>query len=74
MKQLSLPQKYTFSIRHYILPFFYSYVERKALQYYVETVDIQYLTQDKSKQMEQGVQSKKLGNVIEKLRQVGSSN
>lgn len=42
--------------------------------HYVKTMDIQCFTQDKSKQMKQNVQRKKLEDIVEKLKEIEFSN
>lgn len=49
-------------------------LERNSVLNYVKTMDIQCFAQDKSKQMKQSVQRKKLEDIVGKLKEIENSN
>lgn len=65
MKQLRLPQQFPFKV---------SRNKENSVLHYVKTMDIQCFAQDKSKQMKQSVQRKKLEDIVGKLKEIENSN
>ncbi|KOX81360.1 hypothetical protein WN51_10693 [Melipona quadrifasciata] len=65
MKQLRLSQQF---------PFQTPKNKENSVLHYVKTMDIQCFTQDKSKQMKQNVQRKKLEDIVGKLKEIENSN
>ncbi|KAK1121357.1 hypothetical protein K0M31_010651 [Melipona bicolor] len=65
MKQLKLSQQF---------PFQTPKNKESSVLHYVKTMDIQCFTQDKSKQLKQNVQRKKLEDIVGKLKEIENSN